>query len=765
MSSMLRFLLLLEVACAGAMHPPPPPKFDVGAACAAVARRETWKSADGQPQWSYRIKVRPWTVLGHVHIQLHGWDMVLTKNYSAAILRPGSSFTAVLHPQPGLDDTFQIIGTGEPYADPMLTCDRLQGPNATLESCALAPKFEIDSDWESLANGRFRAHVQLDMWVLQTIITMDFGEGTKVALGRDLSGARLVEGGDGTSSKAVISLLALKHCLGMYKDASCNNAFGFSAVVTPALTVTPEISCLLTRHMPAPPPPHPPRPPPLPPPGFVIDPNLCYLGGSAHFAVAPHKVASQAALQTWVVEVHLNDWLPGLRVVLDFPGVTHAEHGLHVSTVMPAEVVRLVSVTRHSAIVELLPTASHDFTFEALGDVDDVRIVCDVGDARPPPPPPPSPPKSPSSTTSSTSPSSMDIPSRSDSGRATQPAENVGAIEGGQLPPPPPVRSPLLSPPEGPKESGPWGLLVSVGLVVFIAYHAKHAWNDPQPYLRKLAEAIRWARTTAAKSPQGRKVLAKVSINPVGRYLFKLEASQLVIANKAKGLRAADGDEDAAPTSKGVVKAKGKKKGNGKEGKGKEDEEQEEPLVGGSLGFDDSEDEEEPAALPAPRARARASSDGHRGSGGGGGSGGSGESGGDDEEDLEFGEPAAQPKKKKSTTTIIIKLGGRERTREMDLRGVSDMAGLQQIVAKLCKSIGADVKSGMRMQYTDGAGRVTTVRGSSSINDVCGAQTLTLLPKDDAGGSRSGVREGSRSKPDFGIPKGASGLSGSRGME
>lgn len=724
---MLRLMVATQLLLRSvlAIHPPPPPMFDIGAACAAVARRETWKSPSGQPQWSYRIKVRPWTVLGHIHVQLHGWDMVLTKNYSAAVPTTGTTFTAILHPQPGFDNTFQIIGTGEPYADPMLSCDRLQGPNATVESCALGPQFIIDSDWDSLSNGRLRAHVQMNMWVLQTIITIDFGHNTKVVIGRDLSGARLVEGGDGTTSKAVVSLLPLKHCLGMYKDASCNNAFGFSANVVPSLDVLPEISCLLTRHMPTPPPPRPPAAPPLPPPGFLIDHNLCYLGGSAHFSVPPHKVASQAALQTWVVDVHLNSWLPGLRVVLDFPGVTHAEHGLHVSSVSPAEVARLVSVTRHSAIVELMPTAARDFTFEALGDVDEVRIVCDVGDARPSPPPPPLPPRSPAADGDGTA-AGMQGGARNEASRATQPA----AIQGELLPPPPPLRSPPPPPPEGPKESSSWGFYISVALVVFIAYHAKHAWNDPKPYLRKAAEGIRWARTEAGKSPQGRKVLAKVALNPVGQYLFKLEASQLAIAaTKAKGLRAAsdpDAEADGADGLPKISKAKAAKAAKDKKKCGKAlDDAEEEQLVGGSLGFDDSEEEDGP-----PPGGAR----GH-----------------DDDDDIEFGEPAAEEEEEempaKTTTTIVIKIGSKERRKEMDLRGVRDMAALQVVVAKICKSIGADIKNGLRMQYTDAAGRVMTVRGSSSIREICGAQALTLLPKEAASSSRPAAPAPSRKKP------------------
>ena len=121
--------------------------------------------------------------------------------------------------------------------------------------------------------------------MLQTLVTIDFGD-SSITLGSDVYGARVTEGGDGTSSRVTLSMLPLKRCLGMYKDASCDNAFGFSAVAEPAMMQLPRISCLLTRNMPNPPPPTPPHPPPSPPPGFNIDPG---------------KWASHGAFQAWTL--------------------------------------------------------------------------------------------------------------------------------------------------------------------------------------------------------------------------------------------------------------------------------------------------------------------------------------------------------------------------------------------------------------------------------------------------------------------------------
>ena len=97
---------------------------------------------------------------------------------------------------------------------------------------------------------------------------------------------------------------------------------------------------------------------------------MCSAGGHSYFIVAPHQVPSQAALQTWELNVHLNVWLKGMHVIIDFPSLRHADHALHVNAVKPPDVAKLVEVTTHSAVFQLLDTAARDFQFEALGDVE-----------------------------------------------------------------------------------------------------------------------------------------------------------------------------------------------------------------------------------------------------------------------------------------------------------------------------------------------------------------------------------------------------------
>ena len=730
-------LLAAVLVCVGT-HPPPPPAFALNGECAGVKQRETWKASNGQPHWSYRIKVSPWVLFGRVRVALHGWDMVVEKNYSCAVEKPGKTFTAILHPKPGLDDTFQIMGTGEPYADPDLECEGLQERNATAD-CPLGPRFVVESDWDSLQTGRFQASVQLNMWVLQSIITLDFGGPMhKVTIGHDLYGARLTEGGDGTSSRAEVTLLPLKHCLGMYKDTSCNNAFGFSAVLSPSLRALPKISCLLTRSMPTPPPPSPPFPPPSPPPGFIIDRNLCYLGGRAHFVVAPHKVASKAALQTWVVAVHLDDWLGGLRVVLDFPGVVHAEHGLHVAAVSPGEVVRLVSVTRHSAIVELLPTAARDFRFEALGDVDEVRVVCDIGDARPPPPPPPLPPAVPVELSAPDGASGTGT-MRMDASRSAQntqqqqqqPLPLSGVIQGQHDPPPPPPPPPVPAP-VAPRESGPWGFVISVALLLYLGYHAKEAHSNPGPYMVLAAEKVRWVRQKLASTPRGRRILMKITGSAVGAMLMRLEARHLGLPGSAdhsmpvsgQGVSPTKSCQEEAPRRAAPPKPKPKalRQGAALE---KESLEQEEPLVGHIEGFDDTDEEEVQDRIP-PSQSVAASHE-------------------IEPEGLSAAKIAAadfvvgdkkdttRRGKSKATTTLLVRVGSVDRKTEIDLKSVRDMAGLQLVVANVCKSFGTDLsQGGLRMQYVDDKGEVCTVTRSTEIRSLRGARKLTMLPKTES---------------------------------
>ncbi|KAL1514948.1 hypothetical protein AB1Y20_004024 [Prymnesium parvum] len=595
---------VLLLPTASATRPPPPPAFDLAGACAGVKSSETWKDSDGNFHWSYKIKVYPWTTFGRIRVSLHGWSMALEKAYYGQVDTPGKEFDVVLHPRPGPDDSFEIQGTGEAYAEPGLECAGLQMANASNPDCLLGPQFVVESDWTDIASGRFRAHVHMNLWVLQTIITMDYGH-AMLEIGSDLNGARILEGGDGSSSKAVLSLLPLKNCLGMYKDASCDRSFSFTAVLTPPLYSLPSFSCLLTRDLPFPPPPMPPGNPPAPPPGFNVDPNLCYLGGYAHFSVPPQKGPKvQPGTQLWELSVHLNNWLPGLRVVLDFPGSSTVGHPLHVNAWRPAEVVRLLDVTRHSAILELQVTAARDFQFEALGDVDDVRIVCEVGDARPPPPPPPAPPLPPPVSNKALA-STVDEFYAEDGDEdppphATTPADAIHkdaraqkAIVGRSGHQTAPVHERRSAPPPPPPphrtESSGTGVRVSLFMLLAVVVNVLLYRRDPACYMLNVAQLVRWGRKKANKTMRGRKIIQFVGSTIIGRAVLQTELRYLGVASAAV---AADDTQDkllASSTGKAPPASKGKGKHSSKR----------KPLTNKSVESDEY-DEDEALAIEMP---------------------------------------------------------------------------------------------------------------------------------------------------------------------
>ena len=523
--------------------------------------------------------------------------------------------------------------------------------------------------------------------VLQTLVTIDFGE-SSITLGRDIYGARLTEGGDGTSSRAVLSMLPLKRCLGMYKDASCDNAFGFSAVAEPAMMQLPRISCLLTRSMPNPPPPKPPLPPPSPPPGFNIDPGKCTNGGHAHFIVAPHSIPSQAALQTWELNVHLNLWLIGMHVVIDFPSLRHAKHALHVSAVRPPDVAKLVAVTQHSAIVELLETAARDFQFEALGDVESLEVICDLSNVRPfPPPPPPH--------------YEWDDPDRPDEGETQQPpGDDDGIGGGGDTPysyydpspnddaslqsssPPPRARTPRppRSPPEPPSPpparggQGVSGLRIVLIGVLLVGMVALGLQQRPQE-VAKLAKRLRG-------TPVGRRLLR----SPVGRSLLLLEARYLGVATAAD----LDGDDEEGGTPRALPAPKPKPKKATRK----------------------SNSEVEPLQTSAAA-----------------------------ESMVNEAEDDDGEQRRKRGTLFVVHLGGDEGQLEglLRLEAVHELKELQRLVSLECDRLGVDMQRGFRMTFQDADGVNATVSKSCSMERIRGASRLELTPKSSSQGG-NGVK-------------------------
>lgn len=149
-----------------------------------------------------------------------------------------------------------------------------------------------------------------------------------------------------------------------------------------------------------------------------------------------------------------------------------------------------------------------------------------------------------------------------------------------------------------------------------------------------------------------------------------------------------------------------------------------------------------PPALP-PKGSKDNNDDDDDDSGGGGGGDKRGD-GSDDDFELKPPTPAkparvAPTPKASGTVQLVIKIGGPTKRREIDLRRVKDMAGLQGLIASECKALGLEMPSGgLRMQYTDSRGQLVTVSRSTTIDSIRSANELTMLPKEAKSGGSSG---------------------------
>ena len=546
--------------------------------------------------------------------------------------------------------------------------------------------------------------------VMQSIVTLDFGE-SAITIGNDVYGARVTDGGDGRSTKVALSMLALKKCLGMYKDPSCDNAFGFSGIAEPPLVHLPRISCLLTRHLPTPPPPTPPRPPPSPPPGFDIDPGRCPKGGQTYFIVAPHQLPSQAALQTWELNIHLNTWYNGMHVIIDFPSLQHADHALHVNAVKPPEVARLIAVTKHSAIIELLDTAARDFQFEALGDVESLEVMCDLSGVRPfPPPPPPSPDEGEDHVSEGDYDQQIEDPEdpgREDLTHAPNKGEQSSLDDEGPMPPAPPplARLPSLptdsmppTPPPPSKQSfSPLRFFLVCVLIVGVA--AVAAQQHPTG-AAKVAQRLRLLRAKCSRTPLGRNLLTSVSKRPVGRKLLLLEARYLGMAafepstdlelrDVLVGVNQCDPpkaliDNHPRPKPRARSKAKTKKAAEQEQ----EAERECEPLQPVN-GEDTAATEEVGPVDDGPQTTA------------------SGEG-----------------------TRFVVRLGKTTAESVLHLEDVQTLKEVQTLVSQACDHLDVDMAQGFRMLLVDVAGAATTVGKSCTIERIRSANQIELVPKD-----------------------------------
>ena len=91
--------------------------------------REQWKDKEDSWHWNLRIKVKPWTALGRINVELHGTAVSLTDVYFAELSEDDStatSYVLMLHPHAGPESTLLIQGVGELVGEAQLSCANLE---------------------------------------------------------------------------------------------------------------------------------------------------------------------------------------------------------------------------------------------------------------------------------------------------------------------------------------------------------------------------------------------------------------------------------------------------------------------------------------------------------------------------------------------------------------------------------------------------------------------------------------------------------------
>ena len=101
--------------------------FDMGGKCAALFHSQKWLDEDDLHNWDYKVRVEPWTVFAHVTVKLHGVNMKVENIYGGTGKVGGSTVTVELNAVGGggCENCFEISGTGQPSANPELSCSGL----------------------------------------------------------------------------------------------------------------------------------------------------------------------------------------------------------------------------------------------------------------------------------------------------------------------------------------------------------------------------------------------------------------------------------------------------------------------------------------------------------------------------------------------------------------------------------------------------------------------------------------------------------------
>jgi len=482
-------------------------------ACAVVARENVWVKETKKmvmnpltgemeptgavlgrsPMWDYRIKVDPWQVFGQVELDVMGQDIVVEHVWAASVTgmnslghsgpHGGVRVKLELDMQAQDDQQLDIDGTGTPSAQPAIVrCKNLEPPEY---DCKLGCKYTLLNMFES----RVSSKVHLETWQQGAKVTIDFGT-TAVKIS-EVWGAQTMDD-DAPEASALAAagktrwtfrLLPFNH----HMPTDRRSCFGFDS--TPPFHTLPIISCIPSQPFPPPPPPSAPSPPPAPPPYMVTERSDCFLGGRVTYVTTPGNTPGTL----WEVNVHMERWLVGAQLTLNFFGDHLRAHPLRIASFQPSDAILQVAATYHSVVLELRNSPVHEFNIQAYGLSDGLgKIACCCADMPSPPPPPPTPPPNPRPPPEfpRVPPSPVGI-SESEWGRGIIGATAVSP------PAPPPFRNTATQTDKGSTTATAAAAILGLGIAGYLGMrlvsHIKDQARDPRRKLPPLAKGVHLA--------------------------------------------------------------------------------------------------------------------------------------------------------------------------------------------------------------------------------------------------------------------------------
>ena len=501
------------------------------------------------PMWDYRIKVDPWQVFGEVELDIMGQNVEVEHVWAASVVsmstlgstgpHGGVRVKLELDMQPQDDQQFDIDGVGTPSANPTIVrCRNLEPP---VYACKLNARYTMLNSFET----RVSSKVYLETWQQGAKVKIDFGttavrlsevwgaqviedddmEPAAVPAGRQLRGreeapatangaatpvAALVAARAGEAAAAAAGPMKTQFTFRLmpfnhHMPTDRRSCFGFDS--SPMFHSMPMISCTPVLPFPPPPPPSPPAPPPAPPPYLQTERGDCFLGGRVEFVTTPSSTPGTL----WEVSVHLDRWLMGSQLTLDFFGEQLRAHPLRIASFQPDGTVLQVGLTYHSVMLELRNAPVHEFTMQAYGLPEGLgRLACCCAEMPSPPPPPPSPPPDPRPP--------PELPHMPPSPVGMSDSEWGRGIIGGEsrlFPSPPPMQVDIVKPSAVKNTMHTAAVVLGLGLAGYCAMKVRqaHQRRARQPHRLKLMAGGRpMAIPTADASDDEERATTKLHI-------------------------------------------------------------------------------------------------------------------------------------------------------------------------------------------------------------------------------------------------------------